>query len=121
MFRGFGTVLNVATVLIGSGIGVVIGNRLREGTREVVTDALGLVTLLLAALTAAAVLDPAFADAVGSSASCSCSARCSSAASSARCCASRSGSRASAAWLPRRLTRGADQARPRRPGSSRGS
>ena len=34
-----------------------IGHRLPQRTREVVTDALGLITLLLAALSAAAVLD----------------------------------------------------------------
>ena len=64
-FRGLGTVVNVCTVLIGSGIGVLIGHRLPQRTRDVVTDALGLVTLLLAALSAAAVLDEALVDAVG--------------------------------------------------------
>ena len=64
-FRGLGTVVNVCTVLIGSGVGVLIGHRLSQRTRDVVTDALGLVTLLLAALSAAAVLDEALVDAVG--------------------------------------------------------
>ena len=68
MFRGFGTVLNVATVLLGSSIGVLVGHRLRERSRDVVTDALGLVTLLVAATSAAAVLDPELAALVGSSA-----------------------------------------------------
>jgi uncharacterized protein len=68
MFRGFGTVVNVATVLIGSSLGVLLGNRLPQRTREVVTDALGLVVLLIAAMSATAVLDPALTKAVGHSA-----------------------------------------------------
>lgn len=68
MFRGFGTLLNVVTVVIGSGIGLLVGSRFPSRTRDVVTDGLGLVTLLVAALSAAAVLDPAFADEVGESA-----------------------------------------------------
>jgi uncharacterized protein len=50
VFRGFGTVVNVATVLAGSSIGVLLGNRLPQRTRDVVTDGLGLVTLLIGAL-----------------------------------------------------------------------
>ena len=68
MFRGAGTVLNVTTVLVGSGIGVLLGNRLPTRTRDVVTDGLGLVTLLVAATSAASVLDRDLADAVGTSA-----------------------------------------------------
>ncbi|MGH3359611.1 MAG: DUF554 domain-containing protein [Nocardioidaceae bacterium] len=65
MFRGEGTVINVMTVLIGSGIGVAVGHRLPERTRTVVTDALGLVTLLIAALAAMAVIDGVFTSQVG--------------------------------------------------------
>lgn len=68
MFRGFGTLVNVATVLAGSGLGVLLGNRLPLRTREVVTDALGLVTLLVAALSAQSVTDRRLSDAVGGSA-----------------------------------------------------
>lgn len=68
MFRGIGTVVNVATVLVGSGIGVLLGHRLPARTRDVVTDALGLVTLLVAALSAFAVTDPALSVAVGGAA-----------------------------------------------------
>jgi uncharacterized membrane protein YqgA involved in biofilm formation len=68
VLRGTGTALNVLTVLAGSGIGVLLGHRLPERTRSVVTDGLGLVTLLVAALSAASVVDPALARAVGSSA-----------------------------------------------------
>jgi uncharacterized protein len=64
--RGAGTLLNVATVLVGSGLGLALGHRLPHRTREVVTDSLGLVTLLVAALSAAAVLDAQLRAAVGS-------------------------------------------------------
>ncbi len=68
MFRGAGTLVNVAAVLAGSGLGVLLGHRLSTRTRDTVTDALGLVTLLIAALSAADVTDPALAAAVGDSA-----------------------------------------------------
>ncbi|MGH3480266.1 MAG: DUF554 family protein [Nocardioidaceae bacterium] len=55
MFRGFGTLLNVAMVVVGSGIGILAGQRFPARTREVVTDGLGLVVFLVAALNAATV------------------------------------------------------------------
>jgi uncharacterized membrane protein YqgA involved in biofilm formation len=67
-FRGFGTALNVVTVLVGSGIGVMLGHRLPQRTRDTVTDALGLVTLLIAALAAASVTSGTLTNAVGDSA-----------------------------------------------------
>lgn len=68
MIPGLGTVVNVVTVLIGSTIGVLLGNRLPVRTRDVVTDSLGLVTLLIAGTSALAVLDDDLSDAVGDSA-----------------------------------------------------
>jgi uncharacterized membrane protein YqgA involved in biofilm formation len=65
---GTGTLVNAATVLLGAGIGLGIGHRLPERTRQVVTDGLGLVTLLIAASSAVAVSDDAFVAAVGGSA-----------------------------------------------------
>jgi uncharacterized membrane protein YqgA involved in biofilm formation len=67
-FPGLGTLVNVLAVLVGTVIGVAVGHRLRQRTRDVVTDALGLVTLLIAASAAMAVGDRALTDAVGSSA-----------------------------------------------------
>jgi uncharacterized membrane protein YqgA involved in biofilm formation len=61
-------VVNVAAVLVGSSIGVLAGNRLPTRTRDVVTDALGLVTLLIAASSVSSVTDDAWVAAVGSSA-----------------------------------------------------
>ena len=37
MFPGFGTVVNVATVIIGSAIGLLLGHRLPQRTRDTVT------------------------------------------------------------------------------------
>jgi uncharacterized membrane protein YqgA involved in biofilm formation len=68
MFRGFGTVVNVTTVLLGSGIGVIVGNRLPTRTRDVVTDGLGLTALLIAGLSATSVTDARLSAAVGDSA-----------------------------------------------------
>ena len=68
MIPGIGTAVNVATVLLGSSVGVLLGNRLSTRTRDVVTDALGLTTLLIAGTSAMAVLDPGLAREVGTSA-----------------------------------------------------
>lgn len=68
MFPGLGTLVNVVTVLVGTVIGVLVGHRLTHRTRDVVTDGLGLVTLLIAASSAAAISDPAWSAAVGDSA-----------------------------------------------------
>lgn len=68
MIPGIGTLVNVTTVLLGAALGVLVGHRLPERTRDVVTDALGLVTLLIAATSAVAVGAPALTSYVGSSA-----------------------------------------------------
>jgi hypothetical protein len=65
VFPGIGTVVNIATVLVGSTVGVLLGHRLNERTRALVTDGLGLVTLLIAALTVMDVRSPDLVDAVG--------------------------------------------------------
>ncbi len=68
MFPGIGTLVNIVTVLVGTAIGVVIGHRLPQRTRDVVTDGLGLVTLLIAAASAASITDPRWVAAVGGNA-----------------------------------------------------
>lgn len=68
MVPGTGTLVNVATVLAGATFGRFLGDGLPARTRELVTDVLGLVTLLIAADSAVAVGDPALGEAVGSSA-----------------------------------------------------
>lgn len=65
MLRGTGTLLNMATILVGSGLGVLLRGRLPQRTRTTVTDALGLVTLVIGGLNVAAVGDREFSQAVG--------------------------------------------------------
>jgi uncharacterized membrane protein YqgA involved in biofilm formation len=65
---GTGTLVNVVTVLLGATIGVLLGNRLPTRTRDLVTDALGLVTLLIAGTSAVAVTSADLSDKVGDSA-----------------------------------------------------
>lgn len=64
-FPGMGTIINVVAILLGSVLGLVVGHRLPERVRAVVTDCLGLVTLLIAADAAFAVADPALAQELG--------------------------------------------------------
>lgn len=68
MFPGIGTLVNVSTVLLGTVVGVAVGHRFHQRTRDVVTDALGLVTLLIAGSAAMSVSDDALVSAVGTSA-----------------------------------------------------
>ena len=49
MFPGIGTLINVVTIISGASIGVLVGNRMALKTRVLLTDVLGLVTLLGAA------------------------------------------------------------------------
>ena len=49
MFPGIGTLLNVLTIIAGSVIGIFIGEKLRDKTRSLITDVLGMVTMLGAA------------------------------------------------------------------------
>ena len=58
----------MVAILIGSGLGVLIGHRLPQRTRDTVTDALGLVTLVIGALSIVALTSEAFADSVGAAA-----------------------------------------------------
>lgn len=64
-FPGLGTLINIIAVLLGASLGMATGGRLPDRVRSVVTDALGLVTLLVAILSALDVTSPALAAAVG--------------------------------------------------------
>ncbi|GMA39447.1 DUF554 domain-containing protein [Mobilicoccus caccae] len=67
-FPGLGTLVNTVAVVAGALLGMAAGHRLPEPTKRIVTDCLGLVTLLMAGLSVMAVTDPALSAAVGSSA-----------------------------------------------------
>lgn len=68
MFIGFGTVANVATVIVGGGLGLVVGHRLPERSRDLVTDVLGLMTIVLGGSAAASIGSAPLGIAVGSGA-----------------------------------------------------
>ena len=67
-FPGLGTVINVMAIVVGSLLGMAVGHRLPDRTRSVVTDCLGLTTLLMAGLSAVKVTDESLSAAVGSGA-----------------------------------------------------
>jgi len=62
---GLGTLLNISTIVVGTAIGVLIGRRLPERTNRVVTDALGLITIVLGGLNLMSLTDADFVGAVG--------------------------------------------------------
>lgn len=62
---GLGTIINVASIVAGSAIGVLLGARLPERTNRTVTEALGLLTLVLAGLNLTSLTDKAFVAASG--------------------------------------------------------
>ena len=62
---GLGTLINFVAIVAGAIIGTLLGDRLSTKTRNVVTDALGLMTLLVAGLSIIDITKPEFKDAVG--------------------------------------------------------
>lgn len=68
MFIGLGTLVNVATVVVGALIGLALGNRIPERTKDTVTSALGLFTMVLGGFSAVALNNEALAADVGRSA-----------------------------------------------------
>ena len=60
MFPGIGTLINVFTIIAGASIGVLVGNRMTSKTRVLLTDVLGLVTMLGAASALIAMWSPQF-------------------------------------------------------------
>ncbi|AQX16644.1 hypothetical protein BCR15_10875 [Tessaracoccus lapidicaptus] len=64
VFIGAGTVVNVITVVVGSLIGIALGNRIPETTKSTVTAVLGLVTLVLGGMSVVAMNSEALREAV---------------------------------------------------------
>ncbi len=63
-FHGVGTVLNATTIIFGASIGVFLGESLRPRTRDLITDVLGLVTLLGASASIIPLFKRQFLDAI---------------------------------------------------------
>ena len=61
-----GTIINVFSILIGAGIGVALGHRLPANISRTLTDALGLVVLVIGGLNLVALTDTSFVAAVSS-------------------------------------------------------
>lgn len=68
MFIGAGTAINVVTVVVGSLIGIGVGHRLPVRTRDLVTQILGLISLVIGGLSIAQGMSDAFAAEVGAGA-----------------------------------------------------
>lgn len=49
MFAGLGTLINVVAIVLGTLLGLVIGRKFSEKVRELVTQAMGMITLIAAA------------------------------------------------------------------------
>lgn len=64
MFPGFGTTLNIAAIIVGSVVGILIGKKLSEKFRRLVTDVLGCVTAISAADALRAYWDKSFTEAL---------------------------------------------------------
>lgn len=56
MFIGSGTVINILTIIGGAGLGVILGVRMPERMRALITDILGLITILGGATTLAPIV-----------------------------------------------------------------
>jgi uncharacterized membrane protein YqgA involved in biofilm formation len=60
VFPGVGTLINIATILIGSSIGILAGSRLSRKSQNLITDILGLITALGAASALSPLWSPIF-------------------------------------------------------------
>ena len=49
MFAGLGTLINIAAILVGSSLGILLGTRITKKSQKLITDILGLITMLAAA------------------------------------------------------------------------
>lgn len=64
MFTGSGTLINVLTIIGGASLGVLIGGRLPERVRVLITDVLGLITILGAATALVPIASKRYVDAL---------------------------------------------------------
>ena len=60
MFAGVGTLINVVAILIGSSIGILAGARITKKSQSLITDVLGLITVLGAASALSPLWSPTF-------------------------------------------------------------
>jgi uncharacterized membrane protein YqgA involved in biofilm formation len=65
VFIGAGTLINLGAILLGTLLGIAVGQRFPKRTRDLVTQVLGLVSLVIGGLSVASGMSHAFADEVG--------------------------------------------------------
>lgn len=46
IFPGFGTIINIVAIILGSLIGILLGKKFKEDTKKLITDVLGFITLI---------------------------------------------------------------------------
>lgn len=46
IFPGFGTIINIVAIILGSIIGILLGKKFKEDTKNLITDVLGFITLI---------------------------------------------------------------------------
>jgi len=61
---GFGTIFNIATIIVGTLLGTLLGSKLSEKTSRTVTDSLGLITIVLGGLNLMSLSDQDYVKAV---------------------------------------------------------
>ena len=61
---GFGTIFNIATIMVGTLLGTLLGSKLSEKTSRTVTDSLGLITIVLGGLNLMSLSDAEYVKAV---------------------------------------------------------
>ena len=64
MFIGSGTLINIVTIIAGASLGVFIGGRMPERMRALITDVLGLITILGAATALVSISSDRYVDAL---------------------------------------------------------
>ena len=64
MFTGSGTLINIITIISGASLGVLIGGRMPDRMRALITDVLGLITILGAATALVAIGSERYIDAL---------------------------------------------------------
>ena len=64
MFTGSGTIINIITIIAGASLGVLIGGRMPDRMRALITDVLGLITILGAATALVAIGSQRYVDAL---------------------------------------------------------
>ena len=65
IFIGAGTVINVSSIIVGSTIGLLVGQHLPQDSRRAITTVLSLVVIVIGAESGTAFSDAALAEVVG--------------------------------------------------------